>query len=108
MIYLEQQSISFESLRRDLLTICPWVEINKVAPKEEWIDKGFSADNAYIIELNLEKSEYDLMMDDLIQLEIDAFNYPVDGKPDEVLYERFMRYGWLWNLFHNAKKIILD
>ena len=54
--------------------------------------------------LDLSWGEFEDMMDELMQLEIDAFNTPNGEMPSEndFLYKKYEKYGWLWDMFYNA------
>lgn len=44
------------------------------------------------------------MMDELMQLETDAFNTHNGEMPSEndLSYKKYEKYGWLWDMFCNA------
>lgn len=48
--------------------------------------------------------EYEDMMDKLIQLEIDAYNTEdgIEPSKDNPYYQKYLKYGWLWDLFYQA------
>lgn len=60
----------------------------------------------YSFTMSISFSELDDIMDDLMQIEVDAFNTE-DGKmppQNDPLYLRYVKYGWLWDLFYDAKE----
>lgn len=59
----------------------------------------------YSFTMSISYAELDDIMDDLMQLEVDAFNTG-DGKmppQNDPLYLKYVKYGWLWDLFYDAK-----
>lgn len=102
---MEQPSIEYEQLEQDLHEVCPWVKIKKEDWSNYYVEFGFSADNAFLVVLDLTLAEYDEMLNELLQIEVDAFNTSSGEMPDErdELYIRYERLGYLYDFFNNAK-----
>ena len=106
MLYLKIEESNYNKMKILLPDICPDVEFDLIATDDNLKKLGLCADSPCVIAFNIDESRFDQMMDELIQLEIDAFNVS-DGYPssDDPLYQRYIKYGWMWNVLHNAEEI---
>ncbi len=104
MLYIETD-FSFEDIKRALQEVYPSARPEHIVTDYVLKQLGFVDYPPCIFSLDMTWNEYEEMMDELMQLEIDAFNTP-DGKmpaEDDPAYQRYGKYGWLWDMFYNAK-----
>ena len=96
--------ISFGNLQTYLQDVCPYVKMEQIQDYWELKALGFVDFPICVAKMDMTETEYERMIDDLRQLEVDAFNTP-DGKmpeEDDPYYVRYCKYGWLWDFFFNA------
>ena len=101
MIYLETRINRYDEIEYYLKKIFPELRIFKADLTKEMIGKGFSADNAYVIGLDMSVEEFNDMID---QLEIIDMNEEMgfyEGKPDPYPSHA----GWLSCELSDAKMI---
>ena len=101
MIYLETRINMYDEIEYYLKKILPELRIFKADLTKKMIDKGFSADNAYVIGLDLSEKEFNDMIDELenigIYEEIDYFYGTDNPHPTKA--------GWLAYVLSDAKMI---
>lgn len=106
MIYLKIERSHYDEMKTLLPDICPNVEFSLVVADENLKLLGLCSDVPCIVAFDLDKDEFNQMMDELIQLEIDAFNVPGgDPPPDDPDYQRYIKYGWMWDVLFDAEEI---
>ena len=104
MLYIETNIASYETIRRSLDAVYP-------EAKTEHITTDYALKALMLIDyppcifsLDMTWDEYDRMMDELMQIEIDAFNtdnLEISFENNEC-YLKYLEHGWLWDLFYNA------
>ena len=103
MLYITTD-FSYKTIEEGLKTICPWVKIKHITTDTALKKLGFVDCPPCCFSLDLSWGEFEDMMDELMQLEIDAFNTPNGEMPSEndFSYKKYEKYGWLWDMFYNA------
>lgn len=105
MLYVETSTASYQAIRQSLDAVYPQAKTEHIATDEALRALGFVDFPPCLFSLDMTQDEYREMMDEFINLEVDAFN-TADGKPpakDDEYYLRYMKHGWLWDMFFNAK-----
>lgn len=106
MLYVETNMCSFEKIEKLLPDIYPSAKLSHIVTDYTLCNLGFSKMPFCIFALDMTWDEYENMMNELIQLEIDAYNTK-DGKEpakDDPYYQKYLKYGWLWDLFYQANE----
>ena len=106
MIYLNIEKALFEQINNLLPEIWPNVKIDLLSEDENLERLGFCKSAPCRVSIDLSESEYELLLDKLIELEVDAFNTPDGNSPSEndPKYIRYLRYGWMWDVLYSAEK----
>ncbi len=96
----------FDIIRERLHDIFPNVKFSLAVCDENLQTMGLCSDAPCIVALDLYNSDFSEMMDELMQLEVDAYITSDGDDPDEdnPLYQRYLRYGMLWDIFYTAKE----
>ena len=106
MLYIETNTASYQAIRKSLDAVYPQAKTEHIFTDEALRALGFVDFPPCLFSLDMNWDEYQEMMDEFINLEVDAFNTP-DGKlpaKDDEDYLIYMKHGWLWDMFFNAKK----
>lgn len=101
MLFVETKISDFETVHKLMNELFPQVDLELISNTSL---PGIEL--PYSFTMSISFSELEDIMDNLMQLEIDAFN-TVDGEmpsSDDPFYQKYVKYGWLWNLFYNAKE----
>lgn len=96
MLLVETQISDFKTVQDCMNDLFPQIDLELIS---DYTLLGSSL--PYSFTMSIRYSELDDIMEDLIQLEIDAFNTE-DGKmpqPSNPCYLKYVKYGWLWDLF---------
>lgn len=95
----------FENFKDTLERFRPGIKLEIVQCDDalEWL--GFCNSAPCVVNIYLTEEEIDNLMDDLMQLEIDAYNTETgeDPLPNDPLYLEYKEFGWLWDYFYNAE-----
>lgn len=100
MITTEMPESEYEVMRVQLPEICPYATFHLIAKDVNLAKLGFVDEPLCLVGLDMSWETYFRMMDDLEQLEIDAYNGPYDQES----MDRYKKYGWLWALFFERVK----
>ena len=104
MLYIETNMASYETIRRSLDAVYPEAKTEHITTDHALKALGFIDYPPCVFSLDMTWDEYNRMMDELMQVEVDAFNTE-DGKmpaEDDEYYQKYLEHGWLWDLFFNA------
>lgn len=103
MLYVTTD-FTYKNIEESLKVICPWVKIQHIYTDNKLKELGFVESPPCCFSLDMSWDEFEYMMDELTQLEVDAFNTPHGEMPskNDPLYQKYIKYGWLWNMFYNA------
>lgn len=102
MLVVEITGDAFEQVQECLQELFPDVTVELIS-KEISLPNGLEIPCAFSLNVSWQKLED--MMQTLMQYEIDAFNTDARELPaaDDPYFLQYKRYGWLWDLFYNAK-----
>lgn len=87
-----------------LSEVYPSIKIKHIATDQKLKELGFVDFSPCVFLMDTDWAGLELLMDELMQLEVDAFNTS-DGKDppaDAPLYLRYLEYGWLWDVLFKA------
>ena len=105
MIYLKLEKSIYDKIKKLLPDICPNVQFSLVMADNNLMRLGFSCEIPCVAAFQLDENGFDQMLDDLMQLEIDAFNTPCgEPAPNDSVYQKYLKYGWMWQVLYNAEK----
>ena len=108
MIRLNLSEALYREIEKLLPDICPDVKISLEAVDDNLATLGFCDVPPCTVAFDLDDVEFKEMLLELNQLEVDAFNTP-DGKnpkEDDPYYQRYLKYGWIYDVLFNAYKQI--
>lgn len=101
MILVETKISDFNTVRKLMNDLFPQIKLELISDISlPWIELP------YAFTMSVSLFELDAVMEDLMQLEIDAYNTEDDKMPpsSDPLYKKYIKYGWLWDLFYDAKE----
>lgn len=104
MVYLETDKVIFEKLSVHLPELFPNINFKLIYADETLEKLGLARSAPCLICLDLSPDEYDELLDDLLQLEIDACNTPkYPPAENDPAYIRYKKYCWMYGVFANAE-----
>lgn len=103
MLYVETD-FDYGTIEEHLHAVIPSIIMSHVVTDEKLKQLGFVDHAPCVFSLDMTRDDFEDMMDELMQLEVDAFNTPDGSMPpeDDPLYLKYLKYGWLWDMFYNA------
>ena len=95
----------YKTIDKMLHDLFPSIKMTHIASDRALVEMGFADYPPCIFTMDITWDEYEEMMLDLMQIEVDAFNTPDGEMPekDDLAYLRYLEYGWLWDMFYNAE-----
>ncbi len=105
MYRLELSLDVYQRLKQNLAEIRPDIKLSLVSCDYALASLGFVDRPPCIINADLTKQEYESLLDELMEYEIDAYNQPIDERNIEKTpaYQKYVRYGWMWDVFYSAE-----
>lgn len=84
----------------------PEIKIHLISCDEMLQELGFCDDAPCVVKFDFTNTDYEELLDELMQLEINAYNTHngENPKPSDPDYQKYLRYGWMWNWLNNAKE----
>ena len=106
MLYVETDMASHKTIRKCLDKAYPQARTEHITTDRALKALEFVDWPICVFSLDMTWDEFENMMDALIQLEVDAFNTDDGEMPaeDDEDYQRYMYYGWLWDMFYQAQE----
>ena len=97
----------YENLKKDLAKFRPNIALILVECDEALERLGFCESAPCIVHIDLSEEEMEILLDDLIQLEVDAYNTETGAHPlpDDPFYLLYKGFGWMWGVFYYAEWI---
>lgn len=95
----------YERLKESLEEFRPNIKIELINCDIMLEKLGFCESAPCIVYVDLEEKEMGVLLDDLYQLEIDAFNGNQEPEDDDPLYVLYKKFGWIYDVFIEAEKI---
>ena len=107
MYKFQVTKIIYKQLEENLSRFRPNIQLILVECDEALERLGFCESAPCIVCVDLTEEELETLLDDLLQLEIDAYNTgtgndPLPNDPSYLLYEQF---GWMRGIFCDAEWI---
>jgi len=101
---IEADRKTFGLAKEQLQELYPFAEISLISCDDALERLGFVDSAPCVFGLDVSREQLDTIFDDLIQMEIDAFNtedgdYPESNDP---YYLKYITYGWLYDLLFYA------
>ena len=95
----------YKTINKKLHELFPSIKMTHIASDRTLVEMGFADYPPCIFTMDMTWDEYEDMMFDLMQIEVDAFNTPTGDMPekDDPAYLKYLEYGWLWDMFYNAE-----
>ena len=108
MFYIETDKNTYNRIQTLLPDIKPDIKITLMSCDDNLEKLGFCSSAPCVVCFDLSFDELNQLLDDLMQIEIDAFNtnngeYPSQNDP---YYQKYIKYGWLWDVLFHAKEYI--
>ena len=105
MYKLEIVKKVYERVKERLEEFRPNIKIELIVCDIMLEKLGFCESAPCIVYVHLEENEMEILLDDLLSLEIDAFNGNDEPEDDDPLYVLYKKYGWLYDVFVEAEWI---
>lgn len=104
MLYVETEMASYETIEKSLADVYPKARLEHIFTDKALKALGFVDFPPCVFSLDMTWNEYEEMMDELMYIEVDAYNSSNGYDPDEddEYYQKYLKYGWLWDLFYSA------
>ena len=104
MLYIETDICTFDKIETSMSIVYPSAKIEHIFTDTSLKSLGFTDNPPCVFSLDMSWDEYNDMMDELSQLETDAFNTSEgsDSYPSNESYTLYTEHGWLWDMFCNA------
>lgn len=106
MFYIETDKVTYNQIKTILPDIKPDIKIELMSCDDNLEKLGFCSSAPCVVCFDLSCDELNHLLDDLMQIETDAFNTD-DGKPpldNDPYYQKYKKYGWLWDVLFYAKE----
>ncbi len=105
MLYLRTNKELYTQIATLLPDLRPDIKINLLSMDENLEKLGFCQSAPCEVSIELSAEEYEQLLDELMDMEVDAFatsdgSYPADDDPKYLLY---CKYGWLWDVLYGAE-----
>ena len=104
MIKLNLELPQYRRLEKQLPDICPDVKFYLESSDETLVKLGLSDVAPCVVAFELDEDGFEKMLDDIVWIEICAFNTE-DGKDpleDDEYYQKYLKYGWMFDVLHDA------
>lgn len=107
-VYINTDKMCYERIKALLPDIKPDIKITLVCCDDNLEKMGFCSSAPCIVCFDLSLDELEKLLDDLMQIEVDAFNTADGNDPPEndPYYQKYLKYGWLWDIMFYAKEDI--
>ena len=104
MIRLNLELSQYQQLEKQLSDICPDVKFYLESSDETLVKLGLSDVAPCVVAFELDDDGFEKMLDELVQIEIDAFNTENSKNPpeDNEYYQKYLKYGWMFDVLHDA------
>ncbi len=95
----------FEELQKCMARFRPEIKLI-LGECDDMLERlGFCNYAPCIIYVDVTEQEMDALVDDLIQIEIDAYNLEGEPLPNDTCFLLYKEFGWMWDYFENAEWI---
>lgn len=107
MFYIDTDKSHFEQIKLLLPDIKPDIKITLTNCDDNLEQLGFCSSAPCTVCFDLCWDEMEKLLDELMQIEVDAFNTDDGGYPpqDDPHYQKYLKYGWLWDVLFYAKEL---
>jgi len=105
MYYIETDRIRYEKMKKLLPDFRADMIIELESMDSNLEKLGFVDTAPCVVKIDISEDELDALMDELVMIEINAFNTS-DGKnppKDDVDYQMYLKYGWMWDELFKAE-----
>ena len=95
----------YEKVAELLPELFPEIEIQLEMCDENLVNLGFCQFAPCIVTLNISQEKFEDIIDELIDIETDAFDtkYGNHPKDDDPIYQKYLKYGCLYNILNNVE-----
>lgn len=97
----------YRKMEKSLPDIFPEVSFFIKEADQNLVKLGLCESAPCVVMFNLDNNEFEDMLDELNEIEIDAFNtnYGEYPKQDNPAYQKYLKYGCLYEILYNAEQI---
>lgn len=105
MIQIKVNKYDFDKIDVLLPDICPDVCFSLKSHDDNLVLLGFCNSAPCIVEFDMSAEEFYEMLDNLNDIEIDAYNTPNGVEPSATTpaYQKYLKYGCLYEILYNAE-----
>ena len=102
MIQIKVNKNDFNKINLLLPDICPEVSFSLISEDKNLAKLGFCDSAPCTIEFDMSVKDFYEMLDTLNDLEIDAFNSVGEAPNNNPAYQKYLKYGCLYNILSNV------
>lgn len=105
MLYFETNTEIYRKMSKLLPDIMPNIKLKLIVADTNLQRLGFVDYTPCKVQIDITDDDYLALLDDLIQIEVDAFN-TIDGKDppkSDPYYQKYDKYGWMYDILFGAK-----
>ena len=106
-VALKMSREDFDKVEMLLPDLCPDVSFSLISQDDNLVALGFCDSAPCIVEFHLTADEFEELLLELDEIEVEAFNLPYNREPSEndSAYQKYLKYGSLYGILYNAEKI---
>ncbi|MBQ8374731.1 MAG: hypothetical protein IJX98_04030 [Clostridia bacterium] len=107
MYKLQITKAEYERLKTALTEFRPNIKLILVECDDALERLGFCKSAPCIVRVDLTEEEMEILLEDLIDLEVSAYNTDDGNNPpkDDPFYILYEKYGWMWGYFYYAELV---
>ena len=107
MVQMKMNKDEYNKIQILLPDICPQIGFSLKVEDDNLVVLGLCDSAPCIVEFDMTDSEYEETLDDLNELEIEAFDTPHGTYPSESspAYQKYLKYGCLYDILSNSEII---
>ena len=96
----------YQKIKTLLPQICPDVKFSLISQDDNLVSLGLCDSAPCIVEFDLSAKEFNEMLDELDDIEVNAFSTPNKefSQSENLAYQKYLKYGCLYQILYNAKK----
>ena len=107
MLYVKMNKDDYNKIHELLPNVYPQIYFSLKEEDDNLVALGLCNSAPCIIEFNITGNEFNEMLEELNDIEIEAFNTPNSTSPNESnpAYQKYLKYDCLYDILFNAEII---
>ncbi len=105
-VILKINKDEFNEINTLLPELFPNISFEIKSQDDALVNLGFCNSAPCVIEFDLTTEEFEALLCDLDDIEVDAFNLPkyIEPKENDPTYQKYLKYGCLYTILNNAER----